>query len=143
MYNLQLLICELYIIFPLVAQLDNAADSDSEDRGFESLRAGQKREHHRQVVFSFSVRRDSNPERVSTVKKTVLWTVFRCEVRSDLSQGRWMRSIHIPSSGPKKSCSLNRIFLSKPTGLVYHHALACISSHEVCIYVALMIYNFF
>ncbi len=31
------------ITYPLVAQLDNAADSDSEDRGFESLRAGQKR----------------------------------------------------------------------------------------------------
>ena len=30
-------------IFPLVAQPDNAADSDSEDRGFESLRAGQKK----------------------------------------------------------------------------------------------------
>ncbi len=29
-------------IFPPVAQLDNAADSDSEERGFESLRAGQK-----------------------------------------------------------------------------------------------------
>ena len=29
--------------FPPVAQLDNAADSDSEDRGFESLRAGQKK----------------------------------------------------------------------------------------------------
>ncbi len=28
--------------FPLVAQLDNAADSDSEERGFESLQAGQK-----------------------------------------------------------------------------------------------------
>ncbi len=27
---------------PSVAQLDNAADSDSEERGFESLRAGQK-----------------------------------------------------------------------------------------------------
>ena len=30
-------------IFPLVAKLDIAADSDSEGRGFESLRAGQKR----------------------------------------------------------------------------------------------------
>lgn len=30
------------VVFPPVAQLDNAADSDSEDRGFESLRAGQK-----------------------------------------------------------------------------------------------------
>ena len=29
-------------IYPLVAQPDNAADSDSEDRGFESLRAGQE-----------------------------------------------------------------------------------------------------
>ncbi len=28
-------------ILPLVAQLDNAADSDSEERGFESLQAGQ------------------------------------------------------------------------------------------------------
>ena len=27
-----------------MAQLDNAADSDSEDRGFESLQAGQKKE---------------------------------------------------------------------------------------------------
>ena len=36
-------------IHPLVAQLDNAADSDSEDRGFESLRAG-----HARSVFWFS-----------------------------------------------------------------------------------------
>ena len=27
-------------VFPLVAQLDNAADYDSEERGFESLQAG-------------------------------------------------------------------------------------------------------
>ena len=31
-------------LYPPVAQLDNAADSDSEERGFESLRAGQKKE---------------------------------------------------------------------------------------------------
>ena len=31
--------------FPLVAQLDNAADSDSEERGFESLQAGQRIEY--------------------------------------------------------------------------------------------------
>ena len=30
-------------IYPHVAKLDIAADSDSEGRGFESLRAGQKR----------------------------------------------------------------------------------------------------
>ena len=29
------------LLYPPVAQLDNAADSDSEERGFESLRAGQ------------------------------------------------------------------------------------------------------
>ena len=29
------------LIYPPVAQLDNAADSDSEERGFKSLRAGQ------------------------------------------------------------------------------------------------------
>ena len=33
----------LRALYPPVAQLDNAADSDSEEQGFESLRAGQKR----------------------------------------------------------------------------------------------------
>ena len=32
---------KIIAIYPPVAQLDNAADSDSEERGFESLRAGQ------------------------------------------------------------------------------------------------------
>ena len=40
---LRLTLSFLNLIFPLVAQLDNAADSDSEERGFESLRAGQKK----------------------------------------------------------------------------------------------------
>ena len=31
----------LNVIYPSMAQLDNAADSDSEERGFESLWAGQ------------------------------------------------------------------------------------------------------
>ena len=31
------------LIFPSMAQLDNAADSDSEERGFESLWAGQNK----------------------------------------------------------------------------------------------------
>ena len=39
------------IKYPPVAQLDNAADSDSEDRGFESLRAGQQKGLH--IVKSF------------------------------------------------------------------------------------------
>ena len=45
------------LLFPLVAQLDNAADSDSEERGFESLRAGQKSRLALQggflVIFAF------------------------------------------------------------------------------------------
>ena len=40
-------------IFPLVAQLDNAADSDSEERGFESLRAGQTESINRTVGALF------------------------------------------------------------------------------------------
>ncbi len=36
-------------VYPLVAQLDNAADSDSEERGFESLRAGQNNTIHTNV----------------------------------------------------------------------------------------------
>ncbi len=42
-------------IFPSMAQLDNAADSDSEERGFESLWAGQKNASTLVVgVFLFS-----------------------------------------------------------------------------------------
>ena len=42
------------IIFPPVAQLDNAADSDSEERGFESLQAGQKSKYDTiSVVLAF------------------------------------------------------------------------------------------
>ena len=66
-----------------MAKLDIAVDSDSKGRGFESLRAGQKkRVLTARSVLSFFRSGDSNPERVSAVKKTVLWTVFRCEVRS-------------------------------------------------------------
>ena len=42
-------------IFPPVAKLDIAVDSDSKGRGFESLRAGQKQTHHRKVVRLFFV----------------------------------------------------------------------------------------
>ena len=41
-------------VYPSVAQLDNAADSDSEDRGFESLRAGQIRIAVFSDPFSFA-----------------------------------------------------------------------------------------
>lgn len=44
---------------PLVAQLDNAADSDSEERGFESLQAGQKSTCERKcfIVNFFDIKR--------------------------------------------------------------------------------------
>ncbi len=49
-------------IFPSMAQLDNAADSDSEERGFESLWAGQKKATTLAVgAFLLSLVRDSNP----------------------------------------------------------------------------------
>ena len=56
-------------MFLPVAQLDNAADSDSEDRGFESLRADQKKKASALVVgASFFASRDSNTERAQRVK---------------------------------------------------------------------------
>lgn len=64
-----------------MAKLDIAADSDSEGRGFESLRAGQIYRSRISVGGVFNFIGDSNPERVSGVKKTVRWTVFRREVR--------------------------------------------------------------
>ena len=44
-----------------MAQLDNAADSDSEERGFESLWAGQKSNTTFVVLLFLSIERDSNP----------------------------------------------------------------------------------
>ena len=38
-----------------MAQLDNAADSDSEERGFESLWAGQKKDSNTQGVAIFFI----------------------------------------------------------------------------------------
>ena len=40
------------LLYPPVAQLDNAADSDSEERGFESLRAG----HNAQIRTLYTVK---------------------------------------------------------------------------------------
>ena len=58
------------------------------------------------LVLSFSVWRDSNPERVSTVNKTVRWTVFRGEVRSGYAtrkqDARQRLCGCIPSGGPIK-----------------------------------------
>ncbi len=65
--------------YPPVAQLDRVSDSDSGGQGFESLRAGQKNSSHKSESCFF-VGRDSNPERVSGVKKTCLRHVFSREV---------------------------------------------------------------
>ena len=54
-----------------MAQLDNAADSDSEDRGFESLRAGQEISRLTEAGDFFLKRRDSKDERD---RATVRWT---------------------------------------------------------------------
>ena len=75
-----------------------------------------KRASTARLVLSFSVRGDSNPERVSAVKKTVQWTVFRHEVRRGYAartQGaRQSRSDCIPPGGPKKRASTARLVLS-------------------------------
>ena len=63
------------IILPPVAQLDNATDSDSGERGFKSLRAGHIKSREFLLGFlcgSLSIRRDLKV----SVKKTVRWTVF-------------------------------------------------------------------
>ena len=43
-------------ILPPVAQLDNAADSDSEEWGFKSLRVGQKKTKSIDLVFFNEIR---------------------------------------------------------------------------------------
>ena len=53
--------------YPPVAQLDNAADSDSEDRGFESLRAG-----HKKRIFCLS--KDAFFERCVPLTRNVMHT---------------------------------------------------------------------
>ncbi len=64
----------------LVAQLDRVLDYESRGQGFESLRARQNNGYRFcGARYFLCVRRDSKPERVSGVKKTVLWTVFNRE----------------------------------------------------------------
>ena len=66
-----------------LAQLDRAFGYEPKGQGFESLAARQKRSDTLVLLlflFFYNFLRDSNPERVSDVKKTVLWTVFSCEV---------------------------------------------------------------
>ena len=61
------------------------------------------------VIFCgvlFFARRDSNPERVSRVKKTARRAVFSGEVRNGFAARTKMRSIFIPSGGPKSECRI-------------------------------------
>ena len=88
-----------------VAQLDNAADSDSEERGFESLRAGQN--------FIYALIRDSNPERAQGVKKNsvghcflALWCADGYCLQSKRSSSRKNAlGGFIPSGRPEKNYS--------------------------------------
>ena len=57
--------------FPPVAQLDNAADSDSEDRGFESLRAGQKYDNWKLPYFIQSEGLVCNRRQAYVITKSV------------------------------------------------------------------------
>ena len=74
-----------------MAQLDNAADSDSEERGFESLRAGQKIDKLRLVDFFIRCESDgiSSAVRLYIIKGGITALVsphtFRC-VSKNLSQ---------------------------------------------------------
>ena len=76
-----------------MAQLDNAADSDSEDRGFESLRAGQEISRLTEAGNFFLKRRDSKDERD---RATVRWTVATASDQAPAGA-----RIAIPSSGPR------------------------------------------
>ena len=87
-----------------------SADSDSEGRGFESLRAGQKKQFSLFVRAAFFRPGNSNPERVSGVKKTWLRHVFSREVRSSYAartdSARQSRCDVIPPGRPKTQRSL-------------------------------------
>ena len=67
----------------LLAQLDRVFGYEPKGQGFESLAARQERSDTSVLLLFFvfiKLRGDSNPERVSGVKKTVLWTVFSSKV---------------------------------------------------------------
>lgn len=67
-------------LYPSVAQLDNATDSDSGEWGFKSLRVDQKIKDTIVVVsFAFFVTQRNLRDLKPTVKKTVRWTAFREE----------------------------------------------------------------
>ncbi len=68
------------LIYPPVAQLDNAADSDSEERGFKSLRAGQVNQSScNGDWFAFFGARDLKDERY---RATVRWTVVTASAQA-------------------------------------------------------------
>ena len=142
--------------YALVAQLDRVLDYESRGQGFESLRARHINASPIRVVrFYFILQRDSNPERVSPVKITVRWTVFRGEVRRGYAartqdtrrKPKWL----CPFGRAKKEVTFVYqkllLFLSKPqawhiiTRQRVYHRRRRISSAEGCIACGMMRYN--
>ncbi len=74
------------------------------------------------LFFYFKEGRDLKRaiRRIATVRRDCCGARVRAEGRQSFGQ--------VSSLRPKNLVLRNEIFLSKPTGLVYHHALACISS---------------
>ena len=117
----------ILLIFPPVAQLDNAADSDSEERGFESLQAGQfKKEtiQSRGFLLNFRIFVKGFEQ---AVKKQSGGLFFRRgnEQSEAIGAGAPRKN---PFKRAKKNEAFTSFFFIQVAGLVYHHALACISS---------------
>ncbi len=98
--------------FAPVAQLDRVFGYEPKGQGFESLLARQNDSNAFALLSFFRINRDSNPERVSDVKKTVLWTVFSREVRSGYdARTEYAFGGFVPSGAPQKS-TLRGAFLN-------------------------------
>ncbi len=91
-------------------------------RGFESRQPSQNNERRPSwLALIVIVKRDSKPERVSGVKKTVRWTVFSCEVRSGYAARTDDAQRHHPASPAKNRQVLTCRFFIQAAGLAYHH----------------------
>ena len=96
-----MIVCYIILnMFPSMAQLDNAADSDSEERGFESLWAGQNKASTLVVgvlLFDSKGIRTRSPSRIGSP-----WR--RCEGHKMRRFAKRTNSCgaRIPLGGPKK-----------------------------------------
>ena len=89
-------------IYPPVAQLDNAADSDSEERGFKSLRAGQAKQSPKQEIdLLFFGARDLKDERH---RATVRWTVVTASDQA--AAAARIKSLRAGQTKQSKDCFL-------------------------------------